>query len=146
MTLSPLSVLSFISFTERLKWESVTLFWQPVHYGDRLPIRRDLFRQLSASSGMVGRLSTLGLNLFQDVVTGFWLWRTTFFSGGFGRLGSGFIPDLFFKFSDLRWGFLIHFVTNPHVIEDMQLNLFYKANICPSKSTTINGLGIKRFI
>ncbi|CAN6811860.1 unnamed protein product, partial [Brassica oleracea] len=39
----------------------------PVRYGDRLPVRRDLFRQLSASSGMVGRLSTLGLILSQDI-------------------------------------------------------------------------------
>ncbi|CAN7055482.1 unnamed protein product, partial [Brassica oleracea var. botrytis] len=39
----------------------------PVRYGDRLPVRRDFFRQPSASSGMVGRLSTLGLILSQDI-------------------------------------------------------------------------------
>ncbi|CAN7046795.1 unnamed protein product, partial [Brassica oleracea var. botrytis] len=39
----------------------------PVRYGDRLPVRWDLFRQPSSSSGMVGRLSTMGLILSQDI-------------------------------------------------------------------------------
>ncbi|KAH0939741.1 hypothetical protein HID58_007202, partial [Brassica napus] len=38
----------------------------PICYGDRLPVRRDLFQQPSVSSGMVGRLSTLGLIFPQD--------------------------------------------------------------------------------
>ena len=59
--------------------KSFSLFWISVFFlldkfdsiGDRLSVRRDLFRQPSASSGMVGRLSTLGPILFQDAVVGF---------------------------------------------------------------------------
>ena len=94
-TLSPLSSLLH-TFHREIEMRVGDFVWPPVRYGDRLPVRRDLFRQLSASSGMVGRLSTLGLILSQDVVAGFWLWRATFFSGSFGRLGSEFISDFVF--------------------------------------------------
>ena len=96
----------------------------PFCYGDRLPVRRDLFRQPSASSGMVGRLSTLGLIFPQDVVAGFWLWWATFFSGGFGRLGSEFISD--FVLIVLRFCSSILSAFNPLVIERMQSDLFFK--------------------
>ncbi|CAG7895260.1 unnamed protein product, partial [Brassica rapa] len=52
----------------------------PICYGDRLPVRRDLFQQPSVSSGMVGRLSTLGLIFPQDIC----FLSTVFVAFGFG--------------------------------------------------------------
>ncbi|KAF3588857.1 hypothetical protein F2Q69_00027376 [Brassica cretica] len=73
---------------------------------------------MSASSGM-------------DVVAGFLLWRATFFSGGFGRLGSGFIPDLFSSFLIFAEVHLSEACLQFLVVCELPANLCYVDDVQP---------------
>ena len=136
----------FHTFHREIEMRVGDFVWLPVRYGDRLPVCRDLFRQPSALLGMVGRAFDSGAHPFSGcsrrllTLASHLLLR--WFRPAWFRVHPGFI----FKFPDLRCGFSIHSVTNPLVIEDMQLNLFDKAKICLSRSTAVNGLGIKWFV